>query len=604
MKIKPRNLKNLKIPKIPKIPKLPKFPEIPKIHIDIDEIYKKYRLKFFAFSVIFLLVSVTLLYINRAQSYTKYERVQFISAGSKLYANLYYPSKTLSFQNKRPLVIYVHGMGSRRDLDIRALIELTKRGFFVASIDYQAHGESGGSIFDIDKDTDTPALAQACSLLLDKIENLDIYKEKINPDQVGLLGHSLGGLIVLLNGALDNRFNVTVTWAGLVDADMSKLEDISEEDKKIYEKFHPKKLLDENHPKNLLVIQHVNDEILPYEKNAKYAHELTDCKLVTITEPLIGGAHNLHSDKVLIETINWFEDVFFGSKYKNGAIQITYRLNYLLLYMSIVALFMTVLSIMLYCSKYFSIKKSFKDSKDVNKNEPISKLELKKQKRKIAKYIFIFISIWGISVLIFGLFGLIIAPIVIILIYFIVKLKIHLQKPKNEREFCLKESIKSQFELNAFLYSVFCTIVLISSYAVFTSTYPFGFFIPSSIIFFLLALTVYPWYLAFEIFYRKVIYPELYYIKSPIKKIGIVSGYAILTQFILMALTIPYSIIEPVLITFMVSLAVIIINSIIYEKTGNFIAVILSSFLIIQIFSGTAITTVLGINSVIQIMFD
>ncbi|MFW9896673.1 MAG: hypothetical protein ACFFD7_12780, partial [Candidatus Thorarchaeota archaeon] len=101
-------------------------------------------LKKFSILLILLIVSLSLLSYNRSISYNKYERIQFNSAGSALYANLFFPAKSLSFQEKKPLIIYCHGIGSQRDFDIRIPTEFTKRGFYVAALDYQGHGESGG----------------------------------------------------------------------------------------------------------------------------------------------------------------------------------------------------------------------------------------------------------------------------------------------------------------------------------------------------------------------------------------------------------------------------------------------------------------------------
>ncbi|MHA1479108.1 MAG: alpha/beta hydrolase, partial [Promethearchaeota archaeon] len=159
--------------------------------------------------IILLVFSLSYLAYDRAISYNRYERVGFQSAGATLYANLYYPSKNLEFQDQRPLVIYCHGIGSQRDFDLRIPIELSKRGFYVAALDYQGHGESGGNIINIDPITDRPALAQDCSKLLDKLETLPFYSN-VNTSQIGLIGHSLGGFVVLMNQALDPRFNVTV----------------------------------------------------------------------------------------------------------------------------------------------------------------------------------------------------------------------------------------------------------------------------------------------------------------------------------------------------------------------------------------------------------
>ncbi|MHA1329415.1 MAG: alpha/beta hydrolase family protein, partial [Promethearchaeota archaeon] len=100
----------------------------------------KHRIFLLIGSLIFLSISLTFLYFDRNQSYYKYERIQFESGNAILYANLYYPVKQLSFQKKHPLIISAHGLGSQRDLDLRIPVEFTKRGFFVATIDYQGHG--------------------------------------------------------------------------------------------------------------------------------------------------------------------------------------------------------------------------------------------------------------------------------------------------------------------------------------------------------------------------------------------------------------------------------------------------------------------------------
>lgn len=142
--------------------------------------------------IILLIISLSILQFNKEISYNHYERVHFESSGARLYANLYYPTKTLDFQEKRPLVIYCHGIGGKRDFDLRIPIEFTKRGFYVAALDYQGHGESDGNINNIDPITGIPALAQDCSKLLDKLENLPFYRY-VNLTQIGLIGHSLGG---------------------------------------------------------------------------------------------------------------------------------------------------------------------------------------------------------------------------------------------------------------------------------------------------------------------------------------------------------------------------------------------------------------------------
>ena len=196
--------------------------------------------------ILIFATSTSLLYGFRSQSYIFHERIEFESAGAEMYAILYHPSKQLDFQEKAPLVIYAHGSQWQKDLDIRIALELTKRGFFVAALDYQGHGESGGSRSNYDLKTGVLAIAQDCSRLLDAIEKLDIYRTQIGSSQIGITGHYLGGMVAIMNAALDSRFSATVSWAGVVNA--SSLG-----------QFNPANLINKNQPKNLLIIHHVND---------------------------------------------------------------------------------------------------------------------------------------------------------------------------------------------------------------------------------------------------------------------------------------------------------------------------------------------------------
>jgi dienelactone hydrolase len=239
--------------------------------------------------------------------------VQFNSAGSTLYANLYYPSKDLDFQDQNPLVIVAHGHGWQKDNDIRLALELTKRGFFVAAVDYHQHGESGGGLYDVDPDTGVLGLAQDCSKLLDAIELMDVYP-RINSSQIGLVGHSLGGMVVLMNGALDDRFTATISWAGVVNASLvgSGLE-----------VYNPANLLNTTNPQNLLVIHGYDDRTVSYDEHALLAQSLTGCTIVNITDSFISD-HYLISDTVLIETINWLELVFYNSESINGPINLSW----------------------------------------------------------------------------------------------------------------------------------------------------------------------------------------------------------------------------------------------------------------------------------------
>lgn len=566
---------------------------------------------FLLLAVFYYVIILVLLYSNRFESYIYYQRISFDSSGAKIYANLYYPSKEITFQDKAPLIIYAHGLGSQKDLDVRVSNEFTKRGFYVASIDYRGNGESTGHILDINYEfyrnrSIVPAIAQDCSKLLDVIETLPIY-EKINSSQIALIGHSLGGMVVLMNGALDNRFRVTVTWAGLVNFSAKEF-DISETNP--FMKYIPSKIINSSNPSNLLVIQSIYDTTVPYKENALLAQKLTNCTVINITQHLLGGPHFLLSDKVVIDTIKWIETKFFYSTVINGPIQLSYMYTSFLLISGLIGLFLVTLGIIKYSLKFFSIEVVSSKIRNPKMNEKFidrKKRIILKEFLKIFFYFTGFISTWIIFYLFLNILGIIIAPIIIILVYFcaillkyIIKAeKIH-QRIISYIKLRLKDEIKSQFQKNVLLFSFFSIIIFLGLYISYSLIYPFAFFSPANFIDFILTYSIYPFYLAIELFYRKIIYPRLYFIKSESNKTILTSLLAIMNILILMALSFQLFIFESLLVTYLIFLAVIIMNSLIYEKTRKFSSVMISSFIIIQIFFGSAISTFLGTGSILN----
>ncbi len=566
---------------------------------------------FLLLAVVFYITVLVLLYSTRFESYIYYQRISFESTDAQIYANLYYPSKQITFQNKAPLIIYAHGLGSQKDLDIRIPNEFTKRGFYVASIDYRGNGESTGHILDINYQsyrnrTIVPAIAQDCSKLLDTIETLPVY-DRINSSQIGLIGHSLGGMVVLMNGALDNRFKVTVTWAGLVNFSAKEFY-ISETDP--FMKYIPSKIINSLNPSNLLVIHSIYDSTVPYKENALVAQKLTNCPVINITENLLGGPHLLLSNTVLINSIEWIESKFFNSTTLNGSIQLTYMASFVLLFLGLVGLFLVTLGLIKNSLKYFSIDAT-RDKEDLKFNLQIGDKKRKiilKELIKISLYYGGFISLWLIFYILMGIIGIIIVPLVIIFIYFcafllknVIIAEERSQKVITYIKLHLKDEIKSQFHKNVILFSFFSVLIFLSLYISFSLLYPFAFFSPVNLIDFILTYSIYPFYLAIELFYRKIIYPRLHFIKSDSNKMMLTSSMAIIHVAILMSFSFQLLIINSVLVTYLIFLAVIIMNSLIYEKTRKFSSVLISSFIIIQVFFGSAISSILGIGSIIHI---
>lgn len=561
--------------------------------------YKDHRhLKKLLIFIIVLIISLSFLHFNKAQSYSKYERVQFESSGAIIYANLYYPTKSLEFQEKRPLVIYCHGIGGKRDFDLRIPIEFSKRGFYVASLDYQGHGESGGNINNIDPTTGIPAIAQDCSKLLDALENMPFYLD-VDLSQIGLIGHSLGGMVVLMNQALDPRFKVTVAWAPLTNFKPPKLGFIYNEN---LVKYIPVNLLNKNNTQNLLIIMHINDEALDFEDNALKVQELTNCTVIPITGFLIGGAHQLFSNDVLIKSINWFEQYFFNSETLNGPIIITFYWNYVLIFVNIVLIIIITTYLISISSKLFFKKKNDGvECINININGQIFPSNKKKQILKIILYTGAFVLNWILFKIIFSSIGIIYASLNMICVYLATKLFIHFKKPRHERvtQNIIKR-IKSQWKVKYIIYIIISMSYFIVLYIIFSFYYPFAFIWPANLtLHSLLAFLAFPIYLSIELFLRKVIYPQLKYTNSESSKNKVIIMSAIVLIISLTALTPHLSGFPSGVFTSFVFLIVIILNTKMFESIKCFYPIVVMSFSIIQIFLASLLSNAIGVNMIL-----
>ncbi|NHJ25811.1 MAG: alpha/beta fold hydrolase [Candidatus Lokiarchaeota archaeon] len=542
------------------------------------------------------------LYIGKSVSYERYERVSFQSSGVTLYANLYYPSKEIDIQEKSPLIIYCHGIGSQRDFDLRIPIEFTKRGFYIAALDYQGHGESGGNINNINPSNHIPALAQDCSKLLDKLETLPFYSN-VNTSQIGLIGHSLGGMVVLMNQALDSRFNITVAWAPLVNFVPQQMGIFNVAG---FEPYIPVNLINSTNTFNLLIIMHVNDEALDFSSQALVAQNLTGCTVIAITEPLIGGGHQLFTDRVIIESINWFESYFFNSETINGPIRITYIINYIVIFISLGLLVLIILNLIAYTSKFFVVKQETKRkillSNEVRTSFPRKFSEI----FQIFVYTSIFLLNWQLFERFFGFLGIFFASLNITIIYLAFKLIRYLKRLREDKVRFdwveLKELIKSEFKLRYLLYVLLCNFYFIGIYLIFSFSYPFAFMWPSNYLSHaLIAEVAFPVYFSMELLFRKVIYPRLSFLKEERKKTIWLLLIIFYVYINLMALTWSWSFFPSVMFMYFILLYTSIQNTLIYENTQKFSTVILSSFNIVQLFFAAVISNALGIGSALHL---
>lgn len=530
--------------------------------------------------LIFLAITASIFYFDRFQSYPSYERVQFNSAGTTLYANLYYPSRDIHFQDQNPLVIYAHGHGWQKDVDIRPILELTKRGFFVAGLDYHQHGESGGELFDVDPDTGVLGLAQDCSKLLDAIELLDVYA-RINSSQIGLVGHSLGGMVVLMNGALDDRFTATISWAGVVNASLIEWE---------LDAYNPVNLINTTDPQNLLVIHGYEDGTVNYTEHALLAQSLTGCPIINITDSFFSD-HYLISDTVLIETIKWYEVVFFGSDSKNGPINLTWISIFILIILMLIAMCLTVLSIIIYSSKFLLKEKReplIEASKD-NSNKKIVAL-------KFVISLILYVGLWVLTTEIFELSAIYIAPFIIIGAYILYKLVMALKDRKMEinKEY-IKEEIKSQLNKGVVVYSVFSGLVFMGFYYLIAFTIPWTLLYPPDFASFIGSFLVFPLYLSSEIIYRKVFLPLTKFMKSQKRRTLFLSIVILFIHMYFVFISFLYFGRPGIMAAFCAYLMASVMNSILYHKTKKFSSVLINSIIINGMFFGSTIPVLISL---------
>ncbi len=109
------------------------------------------------------------------------------------------------------MVIICHGfIGNRigvNRLFFKAAKKLSAAGYGVLRFDYQGCGESTGDY----GDNTMPAFVQQTIRMIDYVVGLDF----VDPNQIILIGHSLGGATASLTAAFDKRVKKLILWAAV-----------------------------------------------------------------------------------------------------------------------------------------------------------------------------------------------------------------------------------------------------------------------------------------------------------------------------------------------------------------------------------------------------
>lgn len=173
---------------------LPSFSDLPPLNVEIRDSLKE-------------------------KHYTRYA-IRFMAASDEMVpAYLYIPFRSDNRQ-KLPAMLALHGTGDggkelvdgQSPLANRALAkELAARGYIVIAPDYPSMGELKN--YDFESDRYESGTMKA---IFNHMRCVDLLQSRsdVDPDRIGVIGHSLGGHNAMFLGAFDTRLKVVVSSCG------------------------------------------------------------------------------------------------------------------------------------------------------------------------------------------------------------------------------------------------------------------------------------------------------------------------------------------------------------------------------------------------------
>lgn len=164
-------------------------------------------------------MNIEVLDSRRESNYTRQSIVFTVAEGEEVPAYLYIPDRNASL-DKLPAMLVLHGTGDlgkqlvdgKSHLANRALAkELAERGYVVIAPDYPSMGD----LKDYNFDTDRYA-SGTMKAIFNHMRSVDLLTElaEVDPERIGVIGHSLGGHNAIFVGAFDPRLKVIVSSCG------------------------------------------------------------------------------------------------------------------------------------------------------------------------------------------------------------------------------------------------------------------------------------------------------------------------------------------------------------------------------------------------------
>lgn len=155
----------------------------------------------------------------KEDQYTRFTINLTVAENELVPAYLYVPSKT-GTQKKIPAMVVLHGTGDLGKQIVdgqspkanRAIAkELAQRGYVVIAPDYPSMGDLKD--YDFEKDRYQSGTMKA---IFNHMRCVDLLqaREDVDPERIGVIGHSLGGHNAMFAGAFDQRLKVIVSSCG------------------------------------------------------------------------------------------------------------------------------------------------------------------------------------------------------------------------------------------------------------------------------------------------------------------------------------------------------------------------------------------------------
>ena len=155
----------------------------------------------------------------KQHNYTRYTINFTVAQNERVPAYLYVPSRK-SKKHRLPAMLALHETdssgkksvdGEGHHINLGYAKELAKRGYVVIAPDYPGYGDLKGYDFKTDR-----YQSGTMKSIFDNMRCIDLLqaRDDVDPDRIGVIGHSLGGHTALFAGAFDPRLKVIVSSCG------------------------------------------------------------------------------------------------------------------------------------------------------------------------------------------------------------------------------------------------------------------------------------------------------------------------------------------------------------------------------------------------------